>query len=226
MMDALGRNDQRAWQFLERVVAGTLSVAQLHDAYIGGPSKLAELEIELRDTDAEPHVASWLASLRDHIAPDTIEHYGTHVRSLIPAGKKFLISVMTRAELARWISGLTCSPGTKRKYRAAMSSFCNYLIEQELLAVNPMLQVKPPKATPPRMRYLTYEQVIQLVEIQQEPFRTISALMHATGMEISAVLRLTRGDIDPETWMIRAHGTKTASRDRQAYVMKLARPYL
>ncbi len=76
------------------------------------------------------------------------------------------------------------------------------------------------------MRYLTHPEVIRLVEAQPEPFRTISALMHATGMEISAVLRATRADLDTNTWMIRAHGTKTSSRDRQAYIKTWARPYL
>jgi integrase len=226
MMDALGRNDQRAWHFLERVIAGTLTVAQLHDAYIGGPSKLAELEIELKDIDAESQIAPWLTSLRDHVAPDTIQHYGTHVRTLIPNGKKYPLTMLTRARLATWLVDLPRSAGAKRKYRASMSSFCNYLIERELLTGNPMLQVKAPKPAPARMAYLSYDQVFQLIEAQPEPFRTISALMHATGMEISAVRRLTVGDVDTETWMIRAHGTKTATRDRQAYVMEWARPYL
>ena len=226
MMDAQARRRSAGWHFLERVVAGTLTVAQLHDAYIGGSSKLAELEIELKDIDAESQIASWLTSLRDHLAPDTIQHYGTHVRTLIPMGKRFPLTMLTRARLARWLTDLSRSAGAKRKYRASMSSFCNYLIEQELLAVNPMLQVKAPKPAPSRMSQLSYEQVFQLIDAQPEPFRTISALMHGTGMEISAVRRLTVGDIDTETWMIRAHGTKTATRDRQAYVMEWARPYL
>lgn len=226
MMDVLGRNDQRAWKFLDRVIAGTLSVAHLYDAYIGGPGKLSELEIELNDTNIESHIDAWLAYLRDQVAPDTAQHYKTHVLTLIPRGKKFTVSMLTRARLAKWLTDLRLSPGAKRKYRASMSSFCKYLVEQELLAVNSMLQVKAPKPAPSRMVFLTFEQVFELVDIQPEPFRTISALMHGTGMEISAVLRLTMADIDTERWMIRAQGTKNANRDRQAYVMEWARPYL
>jgi len=226
MMDELGPRGHRDWKLLDALKVGTMSVARLHDAYESGPTGLDALKAEINDVDAQPFVPEWLKSLDDHVALDTIQHYGTHVRSFIPAAERFPISRISRAELSKWLSSRECGPSTKRKYRAAMSSFCEYLISLELLAFNPMLQVKAPKASAPRMRYLEHHEVIRLVEAQDEPHRTISALMHATGMEISAILRLTRGDIDTETWMVRAHGTKTNSRDRQAYVMEWARPYL
>ncbi len=226
MMDDLGPTGRRAWHFLDAVNDGRLAVATLHDAWIAGAAALEALGAELNDVDAQEAIPGWLKFLRDHVAPDTIQHYGTHVRTFIPKDARFPVSKIGRVELSRWLNSLECSSSTKRKYRAAMSSFCNYLMGMGLLAANPVLQVKPPKAGAARMRYLDNSQVVQLVEAQPEPFRTISALMHATGMEISAVLRVTRGDLDTKEWMVRAHGTKTASRDRQAYVLEWARPYL
>jgi integrase len=226
MMDELGPRGRREWALLDAVRSGALSVGQLHDAYVGGAATLDALKAESKDVDVGPYVDPWLKSLSDYVAPDTIQHYGTHVRSLIPSNVRFPISHLKRSELAKWLNTIDRGPSTKRKYRAAMSRFCEYLISMELLASNPMLEVKAPKAAAPRMRYLGDSEIIRLVEAQDEPFRTISALMHATGMEISAVLRLSRGDVDARNWMVRAHGTKTAFRDRQAYVTELARSYL
>ncbi len=224
MLDELGPRGRRAWVFLDAVKTGSLSVARLYDAFSSG--QLDTLKAEINDVDIQSYIAEWLKSLNDHVALDTLQHYATHVRSFIPENDRFPISRLSRVELSKWLNSRECGPSTKRKYRAAMSSFCEYLISLELLQVNPMLQVRAPRASPPRMRYLEHSEVIRLVEAQEEPFRTISALMHATGMEISAILRITRGDIDTETWMVRAHGTKTNARDRQAYVMAWVRPYL
>lgn len=89
-----------------------------------------------------------------------------------------------------------------------------------------MREVKPPKAGAPRQRHLEQHDVIPLVEAQPEPYRTLSALVHGTGMEISAALRARRADVDKLAQTIRANGTKTHARDRIAYVSPWAWPYL
>lgn len=226
MVDELGPRGRRAWHLLEPVANGRLSIGELHDAFSAGPTALKELETVLKDVDADSEVEKWLVSISDNVAPDTLQHYSTHVRSLIRKGTPFPLTNLSRATLSNWLSGLACSPSTKRKYRAAMSSFCEYLISRELLANNPMKMVRAPRAAPPRMRHLEHGEVIRLVEAQDEPFRTISAVMHASGIEISAMLRMRHRDVDMNSGMVRAHGTKTASRDRHAYIMIWARDYL
>jgi integrase len=61
---------------------------------------------------------------------------------------------------------------------------------------------------------------------QPEPFRTLSALMHGTGMEISAALKVKRADVDSLTKKVRAHGTKPHARDREVYVAAWAWVYV
>lgn len=113
-----------------------------------------------------------------------------------------------------WLSSLGYSTSTKRNYRATLSSFCTYLVDMGKPSANPVSHVRPPKAFKQEMRYSENFQAIQLVEMPPEPFRTISALMHATRMEISAVLHIARGDLDTKTWLMRAHGKYTSRRDR------------
>ena len=80
-----------------------------------------------------------------------------------------------------------------------------YLVKAEVLESNPVLAVDAPSAGAPRQRHLDMHDITKLVEAQPEPFRTLSALMHGTGMEVSAALRVKRADVDPLTKKIRAH---------------------
>lgn len=226
MLDELGPKGRAEWDLLDALRERKLTVPDLLEAWSCGPLALDRLRASLTDSDANELIPDWLKAIRDNLAADTVQHYSTHVRTMIPAGARYAVTRITRVEIAKWLHSLECSTSTKRKYRAAMSSFCNYLVEIGEIAVNPVLQVKAPKAGRSRISHLEHFQVIQLVEIQPEPYRTISALMHGTGMEISAALRITRGELDTKTWMVRAQGTKTSSRDRQAYVVPWVRPYL
>lgn len=226
MMDDLGPRGRREWKLLDAVRDNRLSVGLLHDAWLAGKPALDALLADLADTDAQPLIPGWLKFLDDHVALDTIQHYSAHVRTFIPKGERFPVSRISRAGLTKWLTALECGASTKRKYRAAMSSFCTYLVDMDVIPFNPMLQVKAPKANAPRMSYIEPEQVLKLVELQAEPYRTISALMHATGTEISAVLRLKKSDLDSEHWTVRAFGTKNKYRDRDAYLLPWVRPFI
>ena len=61
-------------------------------------------------------------------------------------------------------------------------------------------------------------------DTQPEPFRTLSLLLHATGIEVSVALALKKRDIDMMRREIRARGTKTKARDRIAKVADWAWP--
>jgi integrase len=90
----------------------------------------------------------------------------------------------------------------------------------------PVRDVPAPRPNPPRQRYLSHTEVLRLVEACAEPWRTLEALVHGTGMEISAALTLTRGDVDFVNNAVHARGTKSRHRDRVCYVMAWAWPYV
>lgn len=46
------------------------------------------------------------------------------------------------------------------------------------------------------MRYLDQSDVQRLIEAQPHPYNVLSALLHATGMEVSVALGLERRDLD------------------------------
>lgn len=222
MMDELGPRGRRAWIFLDAVADNRLPVADLFDAYTN--NDLDGLQVRLQDIDLEPHVALWLKAIGNTVAPDTGDRYELCVGSLIVPGKRFPRSALTHATLVHWLASRMVGRSTKRKYHAAMSGFCEYLKDIGILERNPMRDVKAPPPAQPRMRYLDLPDVLRLIEAQQEPYNILSALLHGTGMEVSVALALKKRDVDTLSRKIRAKGTKTRARDRDAKVAEWAWP--
>lgn len=225
MIAELGRQGRRDWELLEAVNAGHITVGQLFDAY--SRNELEDLRAQLSDVDVEPQVADWLAVLRSSLSVDTVEHYELYVRSLVARGARFPRTELSYQRISQWLASRPVGPSTKRKYRAALSSFCSHLHNVGVLERNPVREVKAPPAARPRMEYLNdVDQVRALAKKQPEPFRTLSLLLHATGIEISVALALRARDVDKKLRQIRARGTKTNARDRIATVAEWAWPAL
>jgi integrase len=180
----------------------------------------------MHDIDLSPLVDEWLVSLLARLSPDTIQHYRTHVRTLVHKESRFPRSELTFERLAAWLSKIDASTGTRRKYHAAMMGFCRYLRARGILKTNPMQEVKAPRPGPPRCRYLEHSEVLEIVGALNEPYRTVVAVMHATGMELSVVLGLKRRDVDLNRGEIRARGTKTRARDRVVWIEPWAMEHL
>lgn len=224
MIDELGHRGKQMQDLLDVVEDGHLSIPTLYEAFAG--NQLDDLRERLRDVDLSPLVQGWLDSLRARLSDDTIAHYGTHVRTLIPSEKRFPSSTLTYERVSQWLAGIKRSPGTRRKYHAAMSSFCQYLKFLGVLRHNLMRDVKAPSPATPRRRHLDHADVLRIVSALDEPYRTIVALMHGSGVEVSVVLSLKRRDIDLERRQIHAQGTKIAARDRIVTVEPWVLPYL
>ncbi len=224
MVEDLGLRGKQEWDLLAALRDGRLDIPTLYTAY--SSNDLGGLRKRLDDTDLSPMVDDWLRSIEGRVAADTKDHYEVHVRSLITEGNAFPRSELTFERLSKWLSDLPHSGGTKRKYHAAMSSFCQYLRSRRVIESNPMRDVKPPSPAPPRDLYLEHGQVIKLVDSQAEPYRTISAILHGSGGDLSALIAVERRDIDTKAGTIRLRGTKPAYRDRTVHVEPWAMDYL
>lgn len=176
----------------------------------------------LADIDLEPLVSTWHGVLTTMKSHDTASHYLRHVRSLIPKDKSFARSQLTPERLQQWIDELDASSATKRKAGAAMSSFTSWLARRKLAQTNLMREVALPPAGKPRIHYLETDEAKKLAHAQPEPYRSSSALLAGSGIEVSAALKLRRRDIDVKNCEIRAAGTKTHSRDRVVRIAEWA----
>lgn len=238
---------QRRWDALGAVGAKQLTLIDLFDAWRGGEAALEAALAGLDDVDLEPYVARWAVWLRQRKGPDTQHRYVTHVRSLIPAERPFRRAALTPEVIETWLAGLTlpsrqgarttarartaqpASPGTVRRYHAALRSFVDYLQRIRVLDEDPMLRSKPPAANDPRCVFLELPEVRRLLELSDATYRPLFALMYGTGIEVTTALGLRRRDVDLARREIHARGTKHRRgrinyRDRMVRVAEWAWP--
>lgn len=242
MVRELGPKELRAWDVLEAVTSQRIKLAALWDWWVEDKRDLAKIRARLADVDLAASIPAWRRAVLLGAGADTAAHYEHAVRSLAIEGT-LLRSQLTTARVREWLGTRTkiagqgeeqkdvpVSTGTARKYHVALSSFLDYcrsigLVERDLMA-----DVPTPAAGAPRDRHLETPEVITLADAMPEPFRTITALMAGTGIELSVALGLRVSDIDVAHQEIRARGTKTKAvgpwRDRLCKVATWAWPYI
>jgi len=225
MLHALGPKAGRAWDLLDAVVAQTLTLGELYDAW--RMNDLDGLRGRRADVDLAAHVQAWEAWLKDRVKPGTVESYVGHVRSLMPEGKPFLRSQFTAPAVAQWLATRSGRSGSsKRHYYAGLQRFVAYLREVGALSSNPLTEVTPPPANPPRCAFLELPDVLRVVQTSRPPFPALFGLAYGAGLEISAILALVDADVDTRAREVRARGTKAWNRDRIARVADWAWPHV
>jgi integrase len=224
MVDELGPEGSRAWELFEAVIGDRIGIGHLFDRWALG--QLDQLRAELNDVDIATFIDEWQSWLTPRVKADTAAHYLVHVRDLMPKQKPYMRSALTIPALTKWLGQNTHTSGTVRKYHAAMSSFLGYLVQRQVIPMNLMRMISPPKAGKPRDRHVDTSKAIAIADAQPGPFRTLSALLAGTGLDVSTALQLVKGDIDVDTKQITARGTKSYNRKRVVRVAEWAWPYI
>lgn len=243
-----GPTGLRDWLLIDAMADGRLTPVELHEAHEAGKAEVDALRARLApgpvvapaaDPDLTESIDGWLELAAANANPFTLARYRTHLRRLMPEGQPFLRSHLTKKAVEAWYAALTVTSthadvtqrttkratrGTQRKYLAALSSFCAYLVKQDVLEANPVLSIEWPSAGTPRCRYIELAEIEALVAAQPEPWATFSLLLHATGMEVSVAAGLHARDFDFSNRGIHARGTKASARDRVVFVAKWAWP--
>ncbi len=195
---------QRRWDILDAIVLKQVTLGRVYDADAAGT--LDVLMAELTDVDLEPLVADWAVRAN--------AKYVGQVRKLIPKGQRFPRSRFRRREISAFLAGLSCDDPTKNRYRAALSVFAKWLVEREVLETNVVRDVAMYAEHDPRMVWMTWADAIRVRDAAEEPYRTLFCLMAATGIELSAALKIQRTDVDLTERTIAVRGTKTPWRNR------------
>lgn len=211
--------DRRESFLLDAFVDRKATIGAAFDAF--NANRLADFIRDLRegreDEDLAPYVAKWQAEMARVRRPNAESRakYLKQVRTLIPEGKVFRRSALTKKAIRDWLAGMGVS---SNRYRAALSSFASYLVGEEILPFNPVLQVKAAREAEPRCRYLDQDEAQRVVNAITDPmWRAYHALAAATAMERQALFRLTRRDIDVEARTVLARGSKKPHRARTSH---------
>lgn len=220
---------------LSAMATGRCTVGAAYSAYVDNRMDrfVAELRDGIQDTDIEPYVARWQKELTRKKKPnaDSRAKYLRQVRTLLVEGQVFRKSAFTKQAIRTWLSELPV--GQPNRYRAALSSFAEFLVFEDVLAGNPVLQVPAGAERDPRAEHLSQVDAKKLIramatEPKQQAFH---AAMLATAMEFGAAKA-----IDPATCTetsAYAAGTKREHRkrtctinDRWRWAWKVAHAYL
>jgi integrase len=138
----------------------------------------------------------WLAAQAD-LAPKTRERYeGILSRHIRPRWGKVPLSLVTHAEVQRWLTGLELAPASVRKVHRVLSMVLAYAVKDGRLAVNPAAGVSLPRVRHAEKRFLTHQQVFELADACGPQYRLVVLFLAYTGLRWGemAALRVSRID--------------------------------
>jgi integrase len=220
----------QAGDLLQRVFDGKLSVRALYDARVRGETSL--LRTSSTDPDLAEHVADWHKWLtrrsRRPVNDRTADDYLRQLRTLIPEGKPFRRSKLTRAAVERWLDGQRVSTSTRARHYAALRSFVKYLAKQDVVSRSVLSDVDAPSNAPARSKFMPFEQVKQVLAAMPTPeHRAFIALSFGSGLELGVLKTIRVADVvDPANRTLLAPGTKNIGRHRYVIVDAWAWPYV
>lgn len=161
------------------------------------------------------HFIRYLAAERGY-ADNTLSAYRNDLRQF------YLFVVNTRPDIVSWalvdlmliqaylldLKARAYSPSSVARKIAALKSFYYYLTEKRVVAVNPTIDLEPPRVTKVPPRALSTEQVTALLNAPAEPTpkglrdRAMLEVMYATGLRVTELVTLQLEDYDPRTSML------------------------
>jgi integrase len=219
----------RAWDVLDPVLDGRTSITALFDAYRDSKGDIEELRFRLNDVDLTELVSEYL---RIYSAggrkEDTLQHVKKALTWLLPPGSSLRASGATTDWLTQRLAEYPASDSTRRKIHSEWRGFFDYVVQvKRIMNFNPMLNVRRPSPRRPGVEFYELDEAMRIIGHQPTPERAaLMAFCYGTGVEISTALRTRRSDLDPAGKMVRAVGTKTATRDRIVRVDDWAWSYL
>ncbi len=220
----LGGRGARAWDLLAYVQRTEWSLMELWERWQHHGGDVAAMRAAVADAPLAALVEPFLAAVQKDASADTVQHYRVYLAHLQANGFTRLTDLTVPA-LSGWLERLHGSAGTRRKYAAGVSAFCAWLVRRGHLAGNPMRDVRKPRPGEPRMSFVETADAQRIADAQPEPFRSLSALLAGTGLDLSVALGLTRQQVDLTTWGIVSRRAKTRT-PHTLLVAQWARPAL
>jgi integrase/recombinase XerD len=125
------------------------------------------------------------------------------------------ISALDAADLAEFIAGLGATglgPRSSARVVHAVRGFYRFLVREGRIDVDPMENLKAPRAFRALPRYLSPSQVESLLEAPDTSTplgirdRTLLEVLYATGLRVSELTALRAGDMDLQMGLVTAFG--------------------
>lgn len=216
------RGVRESW-LLTEMAEGRVPVLEAYYAYT---DRKLDLFIEQHrfgpdDPELEPWIETWVKEMIRRKTPSegVRRKYEQQVRTFITEG--FRRSQLTRPNIRRWLQDLPV--GQPNRYRAALSSFCRFLVLEEVLEHNPVAGVPATQEAAPRDRHLTPDEALALVKaMPTSDDRAFQALLICTAADVESARQVRIMDVGGGKVYIR--GTKQQWRTRYCYIYKRWEP--
>ncbi|MDB4915655.1 MAG: integrase [Gemmatimonadetes bacterium] len=217
----LGRAAERA-ELLELLVGPKPRPITLREAYekdLAGELTdwMAQHAKTAADIDLHPFVTAWhRQKVASKKGAGMADQYLRQLRALYPEKEPFALSLWTRKGLKARLEALEIQDGSRNRYKAAASSFCETLLDAELVELNIARTIRGWPENAHREVWYTMEDARRLIPAMDAPFRGHSAILAGFCMEMGALKRLLVGDVLAKAEPVKAHcrGTKRSWRDR------------
>lgn len=149
----------------------------------------------LGKTRVEQVGARWLAA-QTHLKAETYRvtesTWRIHIK---PHWGSRQLSSIRKSEVQEWVAGFEQGPSTAKRALQCLAQILDVAVDDGMLAKNPARGIKQPKKPPPRLVYLSMEQVRRLADECSHRSEVVW-LLATTGMRWSELAGLKVKDLD------------------------------
>lgn len=136
-------------------------------------------------------LSKFLQSRRQGLSEHTLKYYQRCIKLFV------CFYPLSSEGINNFLVNLNCNNGGKLAYSKAIRTFCYWLVRVEILKINPLKKVDPPKASRPILPSLTKEQVQYLISYMDNiRDKTIISLFADSGMRLSELASIQNNDIN------------------------------
>ncbi len=183
---------------------------------------------------------SWLERVRARVKPKTAELYTIVVeRHLRPAFGEARLGSISRGDIEAFLAGKRAAtrrgrcgqatplaPSTVNCILTVLKLIFADAVDHGALADNPAARVKPlrPQGQSEPLRVLTPDEIARLLEVAEEPYRTLYLLVVHTGLRLGEVLALRWRDVDLQAGLLYVRRHVGRLRDGDRYVLREGPP--
>lgn len=215
---------RREWAVVDLLITKALNPRTLYDRTERGEADayIAEVTSAQATRDLWPLFDEWYAAKgKARRGGKSADAYKAQIERLYPRAKPFTTAVLTKQEVWTRIDTLAVEAPTKKRYKAAVSSFVGWLVAKDVLETNFTrdLGAQTTGWDEHDAREIYYEQADAktLIAALPQPYRGLEAYAYGFAAEWSAIAGATVKDFDalgdepPQAFV---PGTKTPDRRR------------
>lgn len=149
---------------------------------------------------------------------NTVDYYRKRLDAHFKFGRKRLDEI-TRLDIQSRVRGIKTSASEQHHAFVVIRTFLNWAVREQLISVNPIASMQPPKASKPRERVLSDQELAKIFATARQhppPFGAIVSLLILTGMRRNEVASLKWDWIDKENSVIELPSSITKNKRTHA----------